>query len=199
MTSYIHLSVSAIVIGTLAACGGSTTGGTGGAFVFENKAGLEALQADTQFTRTAAADLPGGSATYEGFVQIANTSNVVPAIQGAEAVGVAIFEIGLAGGGTFTGSATDFQDAAGAYTGTLAIENGTIGDDPVIAGGRLAVGEISGMLTRESGEDIAIEGRSEGRFLGDEGEWFAGSTNQVTAMFDGTDAMVEVSIHGERQ
>ena len=100
---------------SLAACGGGSTsnggGGGSGTFAFDNKAALEELQDRTEFTFTEASDLPtNGSASYEGFLQIANTSNVVPAIQGSEAVGVATFEASFGANPDFTGSATSGID-----------------------------------------------------------------------------------------
>ena len=204
MSFTIKISAFSLFAFALAACGGGSTsnggGGGSGTFAFDNKAALEELQAETDFTFTDAGDLPtNGTASYEGFVQIANTSDAVPAIQGAEAVGVATFEATFGANPDFTGSATDFQDAMGTYDGTLTISNGSIAADSVSPGATIATGDIAGMLTRESGEEISIAGAVEGRFFGANGAHLVGSTNQATATVDGTEAGIEIAIHGARQ
>lgn len=188
------------------ACGGGSTGnngaggggGTGGAFDFSNKAGLEALQANTTFEFTPAADVPG-TANYAGFVQIFSDNASVPAIVGTEAVGVANFAVDLSGSGSLTGSATDFQDQAGTYTGTLDIANGAIGPDSVSPTATIATAEIDGVLTRETGEVITIDGEIEGRFFGAGGEMLVGNSSDATATVDGTAGDVQIAIHGELQ
>ena len=205
MTLYAKTIISMCTIAGLAACGGSSTsnnggamGGGGGGFVFENKADFEALQDLTTFEFTPAADVPG-TADYAGFVQISSLDNAVPAIVGTEAVGVANFAVDLSGLGTFTGSATDFQDQAGTYTGTLDITSGGVGPDTISPSATIAMGEIDGVLTRETGEVIVIDGAVEGRFFGDGGEMLVGGTGDATGTVDGTAGDIEISIHGQLQ
>lgn len=206
MDQYFKTTLAIFAIVGMAACGGSSTGnngsgaggGTGGAFVFENKVAFEALQDITTFTFTPAADVPG-TADYAGFVQISSLDNAVPAIVGTEAVGVANFSVDLSGAGTLTGSATDFQDRAGTYTGTLDITSGGIGPDTVSPSSTIATGEIGGTLTRETGEVIVIDGAVEGRFFGDGGAMLVGSTGDATGTVDGTSGDIEISIHGQLQ
>lgn len=207
----LKISIFVCAAALLSACGGSGNGGVtttptpsgGGAggsdvFVFQNKIDFEELQDRTTFVITPAADVPG-SAEYEGFVQIFADNDAIPGLIGTEAVGIANFSIDLANGGSVSGSAGDFQDAAGDYTGTLDIANGAVGPDTVSPSSTIATAEIDGVLTRETGEVITIDGEIEGRFFGAGGEMLVGGTDNATGTVDGTAGDIQIAIHGELQ
>lgn len=176
----INILLATTAVWALAACGGSSTGGSGSSFEQLSTRGLDLISQYDNASATAPSSMPTGSATYRGVAAYSSsTSDPNQIIQTARTVS----EIELAAdfdSSTINGRAHNFKVSDPALPGItmggeIQISNGEINGNQLTA-------NASGTLT-ERFQNVAIPvsygGTLTGSFVGDSAEAIVGSGTAV--------------------
>lgn len=183
------------ILAVLAACGGSNNGSMSNPTQMpgQNKPLLEALQADNQaLFQTPVATLPAsGGADYTGYAQLALNGATASDFVG-EAVGIAELRVDVtAGNPSLSGTMTDFDDRSGTYDGTLTVTSDGSGME---AGRTVANANVTGTLTRNTGQVAEIDADIVGRFFGDDATYLVGG-GEFDLEYDGDTLEAFLSIN----